>query len=215
MKHSSGVDCLIFKAFLLIPMMCWNTSNIYVCKVFIDRAPLIKTFPFFSGMKVKSQQRFFTNLGTLISSKIIKTKKKYKHMFCRSSTKVYIQETLVLIYRDLSDLQSRTEIMVDRYTTTVVLVHFGILSLTGYENVHCAVVKMRIVRLWKCELRGCENTNCAVVKMCIVRLWKCALCGCKNTNWIEISCSFSSRYILCIDGRIELFVRLKPPSVGW
>lgn len=113
-------------------------------------------------------------------------------MFCRSSTKVYIQETLVLIYRDLSDLQSRTEIMVDRYTTTVVLVHFGILSLTGCENVHCAVVKMRIVRLWKCELRGCENTN-----------------------WIEISCSFSSRYILCIDGRIELFVRLKPPSVGW
>ena len=136
-------------------------------------------------------------------------------MFCRSSTKVYIQETLVLIYRDLSDLQSRTEIMVDRYTTTVVLVNFGILSLTGCENVHCAVVKMRIVRLWKCELRGCENTNCAVVKMCIVRLWKCALCGCKNTNWIEISCSFSSWYILCIDGRIELFVRLKPPSVGW
>lgn len=68
-------------------------------------------------------------------------------MFCRSSTKVYIQETLVLIYRDLSDLQSRTEIMVDWYTTTVVLVHFGILSLTGCENVHCAVVKMRIVRL--------------------------------------------------------------------
>lgn len=65
-------------------------------------------------------------------------------MFCRSSTKVYIQETLVLIYRDLSDLQSRTEIMVDRYTTTVVLVHFGILSLTGCENVHCAVVKIQI-----------------------------------------------------------------------
>lgn len=65
-------------------------------------------------------------------------------MFCRSSTKVYIQETLVLIYRDLSDLQSRTEIMVDRYTTTVVLVNFGILSLTGCENVHCAVVKIRI-----------------------------------------------------------------------
>ena len=55
-------------------------------------------------------------------------------MFCRSSTKVYIQETLVFIYRDLSDLQSRTEIMVDRYTT-------------GCENAHCAVVKMRIARL--------------------------------------------------------------------
>ena len=65
-------------------------------------------------------------------------------MFCRSSTKVYIQETLVLIYLDLSDLQSRTEIIVDRYTTTVVLVHFGTIT---HRLLHCAVVKMRIVRL--------------------------------------------------------------------